>query len=241
MTAATNRRALIQDGDDAIPRKVGGKLLANAIAKRGWLMLRTAAGFITQTATAGCTSAGMALLDADNTGGADGAVSIDLVDGVVDCAIGTSGDALVDADAPCPCYFIDNATVGKLPGSGATVRSGAGVFMGLDAENGQAMVLVGPAGEMLSRALQAQRIQTGTVTLVSGTKTLAAGITVTSSSKVFVSPNTAAGTDGINYEAPDASLVVGGPGTGSITINSISSAGAVVTTDTSTVNYMIVG
>lgn len=242
MTAATKRRPIIQHGEEGVPRLLPGKLAANAITKRGWHMLRNASGYITQTAATGCTSAGVAEEDADNTGGADGALSVNLRQGVMNLTNGASGDALADGDAPCACYFLDNQTVGKLPSDGAVNHSRAGVFLGIDPDGvGQAKVLVGQVGDMLARSIEGQREQVGTVTLVSGTKTINTGITVTANSKVFVSVNTPGGTDGINYSVPDSSLVVGGPGTGSITINSISSAGAVVTTDTSTVNYLIVG
>jgi hypothetical protein len=246
MTATANRRAIIQHGDDAIPKTTPGALAANVVVKRGQAMLRNASGYVTTTAAAGCTSAGVAWEDADNTGGADGAVSVDLIEGLVDLAIGTSTDVLAESDAPCACYFIDNQTVGKQPASGATVRSRGGLFMGLDPENGQAKVIVGPVGDILARAVGgasgAGGVQAGTVTLVAGTKTVNTGITITSSSKVFVSLNTpGGGTQGVKYKVPDASLVVGGPGTGTFIVTGVDNAGATVATDVSTINYLIVG
>ena len=83
-------------------------------------------------------------------------------------------------------------------------------------------------------------IQVGTVTLSGGTVTLAAGISITASSKVFVSLNTPGGTLGANYSVPDASLAVGGGGVGTFVVNAVDSAGALVNTDTSTLNYLIV-
>ncbi len=89
-------------------------------------------------------------------------------------------------------------------------------------------------------ALLPARVQVGTITLASGTKSLATGIVITASSKVFVSLNTPGGTMGTNYKVPDASLVVGISGVGTFVASAVDGSGATVTTDTSTLNYMIV-
>jgi hypothetical protein len=84
-------------------------------------------------------------------------------------------------------------------------------------------------------------LQTGTVTLVAGTFTLSTGIVISASSKVLVSLNTPAGVpQGVNYKVPDASLVVGASGVGAFTVTATDSAGALVATDSSTINYLIV-
>lgn len=85
-------------------------------------------------------------------------------------------------------------------------------------------------------------LQAGKLTLVAGTKALATGITITPNSKVFVSLDTpGGGTQGVKYKVPDASLVNGGPGTGEFIVTAVDNAGATVATDTSTINYLIVG
>lgn len=85
-------------------------------------------------------------------------------------------------------------------------------------------------------------MQAGTVTLASGTFTLNTGITMTASSVVIISCNTAAGTlPTAGYDAPSASYVTGGPGTGAFTVNArIQSTGLLQTGCTSTINYLIV-
>ena len=82
-------------------------------------------------------------------------------------------------------------------------------------------------------------LQTGVATLSSGTKTVSTGITITSSSKVFLTLITPSGTLGAHYQATN--LIAGGPGTGSFTINSVDTSGSIVTTDNSTLNFLIVG
>jgi hypothetical protein len=85
-------------------------------------------------------------------------------------------------------------------------------------------------------------IQTGTLTLVAGTKTINTGVTITSASKIFLQPNTpSGGTQGVKYKVPDAGLTVGAPGTGAFIVTAVDNAGATVATDVSTVNYLIVG
>jgi hypothetical protein len=85
-------------------------------------------------------------------------------------------------------------------------------------------------------------IQTGLLTLVAGVVTLAAGITITASSRIFVGINTPAGAAlGVSHKIPSGSRVVGGPGTGAFTVTAIDATGATVVTDTSTIDYLIVG
>lgn len=83
-------------------------------------------------------------------------------------------------------------------------------------------------------------IQVGKVTLVLGVATVSTGITITASSQIFTSMNAPGGTTGSDWKVPDAGLVVGAPGTGAFTVTAISTSGSTVTTDTSTLNYMIV-
>jgi len=86
-------------------------------------------------------------------------------------------------------------------------------------------------------------IQVGTVTLVAGVGTVNTGIVVTANSKVFGFCNTpGAGVSGARYVAQDADLVVGAAGVGTIVIRAMSTANpaVAVTTDVSTINYLIV-
>lgn len=83
-------------------------------------------------------------------------------------------------------------------------------------------------------------LQTGQVTLVSGVATVSAGITITANSLVFTSMEAPSGTLGTDWKVPTSQMVVGGPGTGAFTVTAISTSGATVTTDDSTLNYLIV-
>jgi hypothetical protein len=74
---------------------------------------------------------------------------------------------------------------------------------------------------------------------VAGVLTVNAGITLTSSSRIFLTRKTAGGTSGDELRVPTADRTTGGPGTASMTIRSYLSAVA-ATSDTSTVEWLIV-
>jgi hypothetical protein len=85
-------------------------------------------------------------------------------------------------------------------------------------------------------------MQAGSATLVNGTVTVNTGITIlsTSTTKIVVTVSTASGTTlGAHYKVTN--LVAGGPGTGAFTITAIDTSGATVTSDNSTLNYIIAG
>lgn len=152
MTAATTRVGISRWGDGPAPTGGAGKLAANAVIKRGYHCAYNSTGYLVPfTASNTLKSAGIALMDADNTGGADGAISIELSWGCHEQSIGTAGDALTDADISAAVYAIDNATIGKTSGSGA--RSFAGIFMGLNPETGRGRVIVGPLAFAIATAV----------------------------------------------------------------------------------------
>ena len=93
---------------------------------------------------------------------------------------------------------------------------------------------IGQSGQRLPLVELANAFQRSTQTLVAGTVTVSTGITVTADSIVLLSCNTPGGTVGY-LSCPDATRVVGGPGTGEIVINSDSGS------DTSTIDVLIVG
>jgi hypothetical protein len=98
---------------------------------------------------------------------------------------------------------------------------------------------VGPAGWV-----EQARTQKGTLTLILGSKLLNAGITITPSSKVYVSLNTPLPigvAQGVKYAVPDFDLVEGGPGVGAFRVNAVDNLSNTVGTDVSTINYLIVG
>jgi len=75
----------------------------------------------------------------------------------------------------------------------------------------------------------------GTATLASGTVTVSTTAVLTGS-KIFVSLNTPSGTLALSYAVPDASIV----NATSFVINAVDAAGAVLTTDNSTINWWII-
>lgn len=77
-------------------------------------------------------------------------------------------------------------------------------------------------------------------TLVAGVATVAAGITITANSLVFTSMEAPGGTIGSDWKVPTSAMVTGAPGTGAFTVTAINTSGATVTTDTSTLNCLIV-
>lgn len=114
--------------------------LANAVVKKGSLVVTTSAGFGTVGSVAtGLVARGVAIKACDNTGGANGAKSIDYEEG--DFPFENHGaDLLVQADNGLDCFIVDDNTVAKTNG-GAT-RSRAGKFLGFNAA-GKPLVRVG--------------------------------------------------------------------------------------------------
>lgn len=146
---------------------------------------------------------------------------------------GLTTDAFTEASQiGSPCYALDDHTVAD-NSNGGTLQQ-CGTFQGMEAD-GRVRVLV--STRSVAGALQ---IQAGRGTFAAGVLAVAAGITVTATSRVFASRVTEAGTDGDEIRVPDADRVVGGPGTGSLTFRSFLS-GVAATSDTSTFDYLIVG
>ena len=80
--------------------------------------------------------------------------------------------------------------------------------------------------------------QSGLVTLVAGTKTVTT-FNLTASSRIAVTQNTpGGGTQGVKYAVPAGSRTPGSPG--SFVINAVDNAGALVNTDTSTLDVIII-
>jgi len=90
-------------------------------------------------------------------------------------------------------------------------------------------------------AQPAAKNQGGTLTLVSGTKTINTGITITASSRILLQM-TAPGAGALGDKHKVTGKTVGGPGTGAFTVTAIAAAdGTTVATDVSVHDYVIVG
>jgi len=85
-------------------------------------------------------------------------------------------------------------------------------------------------------------IQTGTVTLSSGTGTVNTGITITAVSQIYLTLLVASSVaNTVRYQALTANMVVGGPGVGSFQCSATKTDGTTNGSDGSTLGYMIVG
>lgn len=153
-------------------------------------------------------------------------------------ANGTSTDAFSDASQiGAPVYAFDDHTGYDNDGAGTLQQ--CGTFQGMEAD-GRIRVKVSTEHAALALAAGAgKRIQSGRGTLVAGVLAVT-GVTLTSTSRIFASRVTEAGTDGDELRVPDADRTVGALGTGAFSIRSFLS-GVAATSDTSTVDWMIVG
>lgn len=174
---------------------------------------------------------GIATESKDNSGGSAGDKKIPYKTGVYAFENSASGDQIVQADVGKDAYMVDNNTAAKTSNSGA--RSILGRIVGL--LDGKVLVMVGIDSP-------GPRVQFGKVTLIAGVGTVAAGVTLTADSIVSTSMNTPGGTLGTwGYKVADADITVGAPGTGAFVVRSIDENKAAATSDTSVLNYMIVG
>lgn len=201
-------------------------LAANAKVFKGALAVAVVAGASRGFYKQGAAAAGLVVVGrfaetVDNTGGADGAVSAEIHffrERHLLLMVNDGGTAVVAADREQPCFVLDDQTV-----TGAmSTNSRAGIVYDVTTEG--VWVEQGPASE------PAPKVQTGTATLVAGTKTVA-GVALTANSKILLSRNTPGGAAG-DLSAPAASR---NTATGQFVINSASA------TDTSTVDYVIIG
>lgn len=95
-------------------------------------------------------------------------------------------------------------------------------------------------GVMPSVVGQVAPTQTGTVSLDAGVWTVNTGVTITSASRVFTTFNTPSGSGIGRPGVKTSSLVVGAPGTGAFTITSFAPDGTTLTSDGSSINWLIV-
>ncbi len=102
---------------------------------QGAIVCRNATGFAVKGATATTLKAlGRAEALADNTSGADGAITVAYRSGCFKFANSAAGDLIANADVGNDCFIVDDQTVAKTNG-GAT-RSIAGKIDSVDADGG---------------------------------------------------------------------------------------------------------
>lgn len=127
--------ALAKDRDtrrrDGVRRTPG--VAANAVIHAGAIVVRNAGGFAAPASTAlGLHALGIAQDAIDNTGGVDGANSVDVDAGVYQVANSAAADEITAADIGNDCYLVDDQTVSKTDGAGT--RSVAGKVFDVDAK-----------------------------------------------------------------------------------------------------------
>jgi hypothetical protein len=106
---------------------------ANHRIFKGALVVRLAADGLAESGAAGTTfrALGIAEDEANNLGGAAGAIRVRVRRGTFHFKNSAAGDQIVQADFYKDCFIVDDETVAKTNGS--TTRSIAGRVMGIDA------------------------------------------------------------------------------------------------------------
>jgi hypothetical protein len=126
----------------AVPPRITLLMKANAIVFKGGLVATDATGYVISGASIGATALkiwGIATKDVNNTGGANGALNVDVERGIFPFA-NLGGDPVAQADAGNAVYADDDQTIRKT--SNTSTRSVAGWFVGFD-ENNVPLVQVG--------------------------------------------------------------------------------------------------
>jgi hypothetical protein len=224
-------------------------LAANAKVFKGGLAICYVAGpnrgFYAQgVASADAVVVGRFAESVDNTGGANGAATADIHyfhERHLFLCVNDAATAVVVGDRESPCFLLDDQTVtgaATLTGATPSARTVAGTVYDVTSE--------GVWVEMIpvNQQQPAPRIQTGQVTLAAGTAVVGGAtgaLVITAASRILFSRRLQGGTVGVSYEAPQGNRVAGGPGTGAFTVNAVSAAGALVNTDTSTLDFVVVG
>jgi hypothetical protein len=122
----TPRLTAKRNGDDFVD-----PVLANVRIFQGSLVVLDANGFARPAITAvGLKPRGMAKAEANNTGGANSAITVETEKGVFRFENSTAGDLIARADIETACFIVDDQTVAKTNG-GAT-RSQAGIVKDVD-------------------------------------------------------------------------------------------------------------
>jgi hypothetical protein len=144
MASLTASRSVSRKGAEmtATPPVITLQMKANAIVFKGGLVATDSTGYVISGANIGATGLkiwGIATKDVNNTGGSNGALSVDVVRGIYPFA-NLGGDPVVQADVGSTVYADDDQTVRH--SSNTSTRSNAGLFIGFD-ENGLPLVQVG--------------------------------------------------------------------------------------------------
>lgn len=146
MAVLTAERSISRKGPESTgtPPIVTIMLKANAKCFKGGLIATDATGYGVSGSSIQATGLkiwGIATKTVDNTGGANGAMSVDVQLGVFPFQNGgAAADPVAQADMGATVFADDDQSIRKT--SGTSTRSNAGTFLGFD-ENNNALVRVG--------------------------------------------------------------------------------------------------
>lgn len=98
-------------------------VLANAVIYAGSMVTLTAAGYARNGAQGGTRVVGVAQNNVSNTGGADGAKTVNVKRGCFQF-LNLPADLVTAADSGADCYLVDDETVARTSNAGARVIAG---------------------------------------------------------------------------------------------------------------------
>ncbi len=129
MPLTADRNTPMKDGElIAVPIAANVKVFAGA------LVAANATGYATPGATATTlTYLGRADEYVDNTGGADGAKTVQIRRGKAFKFANSTGDAVTQAELGKTCYIVDDETVSK-SNAGGNTQSAAGKVVGIETD-----------------------------------------------------------------------------------------------------------
>lgn len=143
LTAARNTPERSGAIIDSVPVKAATKVYVNSLCSvdsSGWgVPASDTAGQIVLGRCEGTPGPGLTGLDADNSGGANGAVTMNVKRGAFKFDNGTAGEAFTVNDIGKNAKVVDDHTVGKVGGTNGIV---VGTFLGLDDAGASAWVQI---------------------------------------------------------------------------------------------------
>lgn len=111
---------------------LGVPVKGSTVCYAGGLAVSNAGYAAPGTTATGLVALGRFEATADNSTGADGAISVNIKPGTFKFANSASADAIAQAQVGSDCYIVDDQTVAKT--SGTSTRSVAGKVVAVDAD-----------------------------------------------------------------------------------------------------------
>lgn len=239
------------------PRKVKGldlKMKGGVKIYKGAFVVMTGGYVEPATSGTGLKPVGKASDTVDNTAGSDGDLTCHIEfpsEKTLMPLIGDSSHTFAQANVGGKAWMEDDQTVTTVS-TGASVAGTVWDFSSRNSVQTVWVELESGADEDLEARVETletdlagigvvPNIQKGSGALSSGVLTVNTGVTITSSSRIFAQRSLAGGTPGVELRALAADRTNGAPGTGVFKVRSYDSSGVAATSDTSTVEWLIVG